>query len=113
MGEYVRVKIEPSQFDEEYVEQKRIWAGPYPSDREGIRGLPVFHLERVLHHQTVLPAPGCLERTRSPVPRSVDGVCSNIDEFCVRIQLASFLLPSGQKVSDMPANDGMDENHRS
>ncbi|GFT75014.1 hypothetical protein NPIL_123061, partial [Nephila pilipes] len=45
-------------------------------------------------------------------PRSVDSVGSNAAGFGVRLRLASFRLPSGRTLSHLPANDGVDENHR-
>ncbi|GFU35925.1 hypothetical protein NPIL_610591 [Nephila pilipes] len=72
---------------------------------------PIFHSERVRHHQTVLPTPGYLERTWTAVPGSVDGFCSNGDGFRVIERVASFRLPSGKLVSHLPANDAVGENH--
>ncbi|GFU16679.1 hypothetical protein NPIL_206481 [Nephila pilipes] len=75
-------------------------------------GLPVFQMERVWHPQTVLLALRCFERTRPPVPGSMDGVCSNADRLRVRERVASFRLSSGWPVADLPANDGVDKNYR-
>ncbi|GFU15253.1 hypothetical protein NPIL_400361, partial [Nephila pilipes] len=69
-------------------------------------------LERIWHRPTLLPVPVCLEGLRAPVPRSVDSVGSNTAGFGVRLRLASFRLPSGRTLSHLPANDGVDENHR-